>query len=46
MTRKSIVPNRQYLLTRKNPRTGFQETLVYEGELRQKPQGWKLVRPL
>ena len=46
MSRKSAVAGRHYLLTRKDPRTGFQENLVYEGPLRQKPQGWTLARPL
>lgn len=46
MSQKSSVSGRQYLLARKNPKTKFNETLIYEGSLRQKPQGWKLVRPL
>lgn len=46
MSRKAIVSGQQYLLTRKDPKTGFNETLIYEGSLRQKPQGWTLVRSL
>lgn len=32
-----------YLLTRKNPKTGFTETIVYTGNLKNKPKGWKVV---
>lgn len=46
MSRKSSVSGQQYLLERANPRTGFRETLLYEGSLQQKPRGWKLVRSL
>lgn len=31
-------------LYRKNPRTGFIETLNYEGPLRSKPRGWFVSR--
>lgn len=46
MSEKSSVTGRQYLLSRKNPKTGFTETLIYEGSLRQKPTGWTVVQPL
>jgi hypothetical protein len=46
MSRQAIVSGRVYLLARKNPRTGFTETIVYTGSLRQKPSGWKVVREL
>lgn len=46
MSRPAIVSGREYLLARKNPRTGFTETLIYTGSLRQKPAGWALVREL
>lgn len=46
MSRKAIVSARQYLLARKNPKTGLAESLIYKSPLRQKPQGWTLVRPL
>lgn len=32
-----------YLLGRKNPKTGFKETIVYTGNLKNKPKGWKVV---
>ncbi|WP_257985724.1 hypothetical protein [Bacillus sp. M6-12] len=34
----------QYLLQRKCKRTGFNETVVYEGNLRNKPKGWTVVK--
>lgn len=46
MSKKAIVSGQQHLLTRKCPRTGFEERLLYEGSLKQKPRGWKLVRSL
>lgn len=46
MSRKAIVSGQQYLLYRKCPRTGFDEQLIYEGSLKQKPKGWTLVRSL
>lgn len=33
----------QYLIERKCPRTGFLERIFYEGRLRNKPAGWRLV---
>jgi hypothetical protein len=33
----------KYILERKNPQTGFKETIVYTGNLRDKPKGWKVV---
>lgn len=39
----ATVPNLQTLLTRKNPKTGYTETVVYTGSLRQKPKGWRVV---
>lgn len=45
MGMRAIVRN-HYLLARKNPKTGYQETVVYSGSLRQKPKGWTLVKPL
>lgn len=35
---------KQYEITRKNPKTGFKETTVYTGSLRNKPTGWKVVK--
>lgn len=35
---------RQYLLERKCRTTGFVETIVYTGSLRNKPQGWMVVK--
>ena len=32
-----------YTLWRYCPRTGFRETVEYEGPIRLKPKGWKLV---
>ncbi len=46
MSRTSTQNGRQHLLERKNPRSGFRETLIYEGSLRCKPRGWTLVRSL
>jgi hypothetical protein len=31
-------------LTRACPRTGFKETIEYEGPLRLKPKGWRVVQ--
>ena len=33
-----------YTLYRKCPRTGFTETIQFDGPLRNKPKGWKLQR--
>ena len=46
MSRKAIVSGREYLLTRKHPRTGFTESLIYTGSLAQRPKSWSLVREL
>lgn len=35
---------KQYLLERKNPKTGFIERIVYTGSLKLKPKGWKVVK--
>lgn len=44
--RTSTVKPQQYLLGRKNRRTGYLETVVYTGALRQKPAGWSLLQVL
>jgi hypothetical protein len=36
----------KYVLERKNPKTGFKQTIVYTGNLTQKPKGWKVVRQI
>lgn len=46
MSHKSRVSGREYLLSRKNPKTGFSETLIYTGSLTQKPKGWTLLKAL
>jgi len=46
MSHQSSVSGREYLLSRKNPKTGFSETLIYTGSLAQKPKGWTLLRAL
>ncbi len=46
MSSKAIVSGREFLLTRKNPRTGFTETILYVGARAQKPKGWSVVRAL
>jgi hypothetical protein len=33
-----------YTLWRYCPRTGFRETLEFSGPLRNKPQGWRVVK--
>ncbi len=32
--------NQKHLLVRKNPKTGFRETVIYTGNLKDKPKGW------
>jgi hypothetical protein len=34
----------KYKITRKNPKTGFKETIWYEGSLRNKPKGWTVIK--
>ncbi len=46
MSAKATVGGREYLLTRKNPKTGFSETIVYTGARAHKPKGWSIVREL
>lgn len=33
-----------YALWRYCPRTGFRETIEFDGPLRNKPKGWRLVK--
>lgn len=35
---------KQYELERKDPKTGFRETVVYTGNIANKPKGWKIIR--
>jgi hypothetical protein len=35
-----------YIMQRRNPRTGFVETLTYTGSLSNKPKGWKVIKKL
>lgn len=44
MSKKASVSSQIHLLTRKNPTTGYAESLVYTGTLRDKPAGWLVVR--
>lgn len=37
---------KQYTLERKHPRTGFNEQIVYTGNLKNKPKGWKMAGEL
>lgn len=46
MSSKATASSKQYLITRKNPATGFIEPVVYTGSLRHKPAGWAVVREL
>lgn len=34
---------KQYKIQKKNKRTGFTETIIYTGSLRDKPKGWKVI---
>lgn len=38
--------NDKWKLTRNNPDTGFKETIVYTGNLRDEPRGWKVIKKL
>ena len=33
---------KQYIIERKCPRTGFNEQMVYTGNKRNKPKGWRI----
>lgn len=46
MSRKATCSGHEYLLSRKNPRTGFTERIIYTGSLSQKPKGWTLLKAL
>ncbi len=46
MSARATVSGREYLLTRKNPRTGYIETIIYTGARAHKPEGWSIVREL
>lgn len=35
---------KQYELERRNPDTGFKETVIYTGSLKNKPKGWKVKK--
>lgn len=34
--------NAKYEISRINPQTGFKETIIYTGNIRNKPKGWKI----
>lgn len=38
--------NTKYLISRKNPKTGFRETTIFTGNLKGKPKGWKVEHKL
>jgi hypothetical protein len=42
MSTKSLVQDKQYELVRRNKRTGQIETVVYTGNIKQKPTGWRI----
>ena len=33
-----------YTIQRKNPITGFKETINYTGNIKSKPKGWKVIK--
>lgn len=33
---------KQYQISRVNKKTGFKETIIYTGSLKNKPKGWKV----
>lgn len=35
-----------YQIKRKDPKTGFLETIHYTGSIANKPKGWKIVRKI
>lgn len=35
---------KQYEIEKKDKKTGFMERIIYTGNLRNKPKGWKVVR--
>lgn len=37
-------PYKIHVISRKNPHTGFIETINYTGPIRNKPKGWKVIR--
>lgn len=37
---------KQYSLERKNPKTGFNESIIYTGNLKNKPKGWKVLKEI
>lgn len=41
---KAIVKDRVTPLWRVNPKTGYPESVHFQGDLRSKPKGWKIGR--
>ena len=35
-----------YLITRKDPITGYNETIQYTGNIKQKPKKWRIVKQI
>lgn len=42
----NILSNRKYLLERKNPNSGYFETIIFTGNLKNRPTRYKLIKEI
>lgn len=41
---RTSLKHQVYAIERRNPKTGYLEQTTYEGSLKDKPAGWRLIR--